>query len=158
VLTSLNNFNRYFLDWYPGAIGVKTGQTDAAGFCVVEEAQRGRRRMLAVVLDGANSYQTAGFLLDRGFATPVASEHSDPELPPVDEPYPPPKHPILRHAAFGGLTAATAGGDPSSVNRPTARDYEIGGGILGVVLAIAVIVVIWARRSRPVGAHVAGRR
>jgi D-alanyl-D-alanine carboxypeptidase (penicillin-binding protein 5/6) len=152
VLTSLNNFNRYFLDWYPGAIGVKTGETDAAGFCVVEEAERGGRRMLAVVLGGENSYQTAGFLLDQGFATPVRSERADPALPPVDEPYPPPKHPILRQAALGDLAVAAAI-DPSTANRPRARDYEIGGGVLGVVLLIAAAVLIRARRRRPLGAH-----
>ena len=91
----LKNQNLYFLQWYPGAIGVKTGLTDAAGFCVIEEAVRGGRHMMAVVLDGASSYQTAGDLLDEGFAMPVAEEpRTNPVLPRVTEPHKPAPKPV----------------------------------------------------------------
>jgi D-alanyl-D-alanine carboxypeptidase len=91
--------NLYFLQNYAGAIGVKTGYTDAAGFCVVEEAVRDGRHMLAVVLNGESSYQTAEDLLNRGFATPVGAESDDPELPAVHQPEPPAPPPIHVAAA-----------------------------------------------------------
>ena len=95
----LKNQNLYFLQWYPGAIGVKTGLTDAAGFCVIEEAVRGGRHMMAVVLDGSSSYQTAGDLLDEGFAMPVAEEpRTNPVLPRVTEPHKPAPKPVAARA------------------------------------------------------------
>jgi len=57
------------LNWYRGAIGVKTGTTDQAGGCVVAAARRGGHVILAVVL-GAGDYdrfQDAARLLDFAF-------------------------------------------------------------------------------------------
>lgn len=42
---------RYFYDKFPGADGVKTGYTRAAGHCFVGSATRDGRRLLSVVLD-----------------------------------------------------------------------------------------------------------
>jgi D-alanyl-D-alanine carboxypeptidase len=57
---------------YPGADGMKTGFTCAAGFNVVASATRGGRRLIAVVL-GASSARgrtaEAAAMFDRGFAT-----------------------------------------------------------------------------------------
>ncbi len=66
------NLNR--LLWsYPGAIGVKPGYTEGAGYCLAAAATRGGRTVLAVVL-GTNQHFTDGAaLLDFGFrhlATP----------------------------------------------------------------------------------------
>jgi D-alanyl-D-alanine carboxypeptidase (penicillin-binding protein 5/6) len=154
ILTSILNFKRYFLNTYPGAIGVKTGLTDAAGFCVVEEAQRGRRHMLAVVLGGANSYQTAGYLLDQGFATPARSESASlPKLPPVVQPYPPPRPPHLKQAALGNDAALAAA--PSSATKPKGTDYALGAAVLVTAVAVALTVIGRVRRRlhRPVGRH-----
>jgi D-alanyl-D-alanine carboxypeptidase (penicillin-binding protein 5/6) len=62
--------NRNALLWlYPGAIGVKTGFTSAAGFNVVAAADRGDQRLLAVVLgEPAEPFSDAAALLDYGFA------------------------------------------------------------------------------------------
>lgn len=151
VLTSLGNFNGFFLSTYPGAIGVKTGQTDSAGFCVVEEAKRGSRRMMAVVLGGENSYQTAAYLLNAGFATPLRAEpKSDPQLPPVTEPYPPPRAPVVREASIGRASAAA---DPPSATKPKPRDYALGGAVLVTAIAVAWTAVQRTRRRPPVGAH-----
>jgi D-alanyl-D-alanine carboxypeptidase (penicillin-binding protein 5/6) len=62
--------NRNALLWlYPGAIGVKTGFTTAAGFCVVATADRGNGRLLAVVLgDRSEAFSEAATLLNFGFA------------------------------------------------------------------------------------------
>lgn len=62
--------NRNVLLWlYPGAIGVKTGFTSAAGFCVVATAVRGNERLLAVVLgEPGEPFSDAAALLNFGFA------------------------------------------------------------------------------------------
>jgi serine-type D-Ala-D-Ala carboxypeptidase (penicillin-binding protein 5/6) len=63
--------NRNALLWlYRGAIGVKTGYTSAAGFCLVAAAERGGRRLLAVVLgdpSGDATFDDSAALLDFGF-------------------------------------------------------------------------------------------
>ncbi|WP_347490875.1 D-alanyl-D-alanine carboxypeptidase family protein [Desulfoscipio sp. XC116] len=62
----LQNTNK--LLWqYPGADGVKTGTTVAAGKCLVASATRGHRHLLAVVLNGSNRFADAGQMLDYGF-------------------------------------------------------------------------------------------
>jgi D-alanyl-D-alanine carboxypeptidase (penicillin-binding protein 5/6) len=68
----LQNLNE-LLRAYPGAIGVKTGYTEAAGNCVVGAATRGNSWLLAVVLgDPAHTRWRAAYadikkLLDYGF-------------------------------------------------------------------------------------------
>ncbi|HEX8986631.1 MAG TPA: D-alanyl-D-alanine carboxypeptidase family protein [Rhodocyclaceae bacterium] len=63
--------NRNRLLWLdPSVDGVKTGHTEAAGFCLIASAKRGSRRLLSVVL-GANSdalrAQESQKLLNFGF-------------------------------------------------------------------------------------------
>lgn len=62
--------NRNALLWlYPGAIGVKTGYTRAAGFSIVAGAQRDGVRLVAVVLGSQGElFSTAATLLNHGFA------------------------------------------------------------------------------------------
>jgi len=62
--------NRNVLLWlYPGALGVKTGFTSAAGFCVVGAAARGGVRLLSVVLgEPGEPFSDAAALLNYGFA------------------------------------------------------------------------------------------
>jgi D-alanyl-D-alanine carboxypeptidase (penicillin-binding protein 5/6) len=60
------------LGHYPGAIGIKTGATKAAGFCLLFEATRGGRTLIGVVLhSSATSQATAASdarkMLDWGF-------------------------------------------------------------------------------------------
>jgi D-alanyl-D-alanine carboxypeptidase len=68
VVHSVDRRNR-LLDLYPGATGLKTGLTDAAGRCLVASATRDGRTMVAVLFDAPDMYLTAAALLDRGFAT-----------------------------------------------------------------------------------------
>jgi len=58
------------LESYPGATGVKTGQTREAGFCLVAAAARGEESLIAVVLKSTekSGWQDARNLLDYGFA------------------------------------------------------------------------------------------
>lgn len=62
--------NRNALLWlYPGALGVKTGFTSAAGFCMVATADRQDERLLAVVLgEPGEAFSDAAALLNYGFA------------------------------------------------------------------------------------------
>jgi D-alanyl-D-alanine carboxypeptidase (penicillin-binding protein 5/6) len=64
----LKNSN-LLLDKYPGAIGVKTGQTREAGFCLVAAAERGKKTLIAVILKSSQSsvWTDADTLLDYGF-------------------------------------------------------------------------------------------
>ena len=61
------------LTLYPGADGIKTGRTTAAGWCIVASATRNNRRIIATVLgapteEARNAAATA--LLDWGFTQP----------------------------------------------------------------------------------------
>lgn len=59
------------LGTYPGATGVKTGFTEAAGWSLVASAERDGRELVAVVLDsrsGEARFEDAARLLDFGFA------------------------------------------------------------------------------------------
>ncbi|HYZ56089.1 MAG TPA: serine hydrolase [Streptosporangiaceae bacterium] len=57
---------------YPGAIGIKTGSTNAAGYCLLFEARHGSRSLIGVVLDSsattrAVSFSDAEQILNWGF-------------------------------------------------------------------------------------------
>jgi D-alanyl-D-alanine carboxypeptidase (penicillin-binding protein 5/6) len=66
--SELKNSN-LLLENYPGAIGVKTGQTREAGFCLVAAAERGEESFIAVILKSPekSGWQDARALLDYGF-------------------------------------------------------------------------------------------
>jgi len=55
------------LKTYPGANGVKTGYTDAAGDCLVAGAKRGGVQLIAVILNDDYRWDDAAKLLDYGF-------------------------------------------------------------------------------------------
>jgi len=63
--------NRNALLWlYPGAMGVKTGYTSAAGFCLVAAAERDGLRLVGVVLGAPReAFTDAATVLDHGFVT-----------------------------------------------------------------------------------------
>jgi len=65
---TLKNSND-LLDNYPGAIGVKTGSTREAGFCLVGAAARGTETFIAVILKSSEKavWEDARILLDHGF-------------------------------------------------------------------------------------------
>jgi len=66
-LTSLNQL----LGSYPGADGVKTGTTPAAGEVLVGSATRDGHRLLVVVMASEDRYADARVVLDNGFANDV---------------------------------------------------------------------------------------
>jgi D-alanyl-D-alanine carboxypeptidase (penicillin-binding protein 5/6) len=66
----IQNINRFVRE-YPGALGVKTGYTDEAGFCLAAAAERRGKKLIAIVLGCASSqsrYNDAIRLLEQGFA------------------------------------------------------------------------------------------
>jgi D-alanyl-D-alanine carboxypeptidase (penicillin-binding protein 5/6) len=63
---TLRNRN-HLLGRYPGATGVKTGYTEAAGRCLIALAERGDTRVLLVMLHARNRWQDAAAMLDRAF-------------------------------------------------------------------------------------------
>ena len=69
-VTMLTNTNKLIRN-YDGCDGIKTGFTNAAGFCLSASAQKGDTRMIAVVLGGADSktrFAEAEKLLNYGFS------------------------------------------------------------------------------------------
>ncbi len=63
---SISNTND-LLGFYPGANGIKTGTTDAAGKCLVGSALRSGRELIAVVLHSGDRSGDCRKLLDYGF-------------------------------------------------------------------------------------------
>jgi len=63
----ITNTNR-LLTRYPGANGVKTGYTEAAGECLVAAARRGGVQLIAVVFKSERRWDDAAALLDYGFS------------------------------------------------------------------------------------------
>jgi D-alanyl-D-alanine carboxypeptidase (penicillin-binding protein 5/6) len=53
---------------FPGADGVKTGTTNAAGKCVVASATRDGRQLIAVILKSSGRWEDASQLLNWGFS------------------------------------------------------------------------------------------
>jgi serine-type D-Ala-D-Ala carboxypeptidase (penicillin-binding protein 5/6) len=64
----LYNNNPLLRTGYAGAIGIKTGYTDAAGRCLIAAALRNGRRLGVVLLHSPDPGKQARQLLDRGFA------------------------------------------------------------------------------------------
>lgn len=63
----LYNHNK-LLGMYDGAVGVKTGYTDAAGRCLVSAAERDGMMFIAVTLNDKDDWNTHVQLLDKAFA------------------------------------------------------------------------------------------
>lgn len=100
-----SNHNEGFLTTYPGAIGMKTGQTDNAGRTLVTAATRNGRTLIAVVLNTWDDTGWSGSLLDQGFTTPAGAPGTGETIPKVrtvtaDQ----------RRAALVGLPAALGTG------------------------------------------------
>jgi D-alanyl-D-alanine carboxypeptidase len=85
-IAEVANTNRRFLDSYPGADGIKTGYTVAAGYNLVASAQRGEVRIIATVFGGtstADRNARVSRLLDIGFARAPARAQVQWQAPPA---------------------------------------------------------------------------
>lgn len=77
---TLNNTNQ-LLYTFPGADGIKTGTTNAAGKCLAASATVDGRQLIAVVLNSSNRFYDASRLLRWGFhhtVTTMAVKPNDP--------------------------------------------------------------------------------
>ena len=82
---SLSNTNK-LIRFYDGATGLKTGSTDAAGYCISATAERGGMELIAVVLGGETSqqrFEDAKTLLNYGFSTYALADVTPTEIPSV---------------------------------------------------------------------------
>jgi D-alanyl-D-alanine carboxypeptidase (penicillin-binding protein 5/6) len=66
---------------YPGADGIKTGTTNAAGKCLVASASRIDRQLIAVVLKSSDRIGDCTRLLDYGFQASSLKKIVDSKLP-----------------------------------------------------------------------------
>jgi D-alanyl-D-alanine carboxypeptidase (penicillin-binding protein 5/6) len=141
--------NRNILLWlYRGAIGVKTGYTSAAGFCLVAAAERGGRRLLTVVLgdpSGDASFDDSAALLDFGFRAfrRVELAGKGDRLPPI-----PVGTGAMAVEAGANLTSLL----PASSARKVARSVRVRPGLqLPLTVGTRVGSVRFALRGRTVG-------
>ena len=83
----LANTNK-LIRFYEGATGLKTGSTDAAGYCLSATAERDGMELIAVVLKADTSekrFESAKSLLNYGFANYTLTDvYPGQALPPVD--------------------------------------------------------------------------
>ena len=79
----LSNTNK-LIRFYDGATGLKTGSTDAAGYCISATAEREGMELIAVVLGGETSqqrFEDAKTLLNYGFSTYALADVTPAEKP-----------------------------------------------------------------------------
>lgn len=147
--------NLHFLLSYPGAIGIKTGFTDAAGYCSMEEAVRDGRHMVAVVLHSNNPDAVAADLITHGFATTVSSEAAHPLLPRVTQPEPVPPPPAASPPSSPPSTAGlkVAALRPGRSPAGASHGWIEVLGAAGVVAGVGVWTRRWVRRRPDSGAH-----
>jgi serine-type D-Ala-D-Ala carboxypeptidase (penicillin-binding protein 5/6) len=150
----LTNHNKFFLTTYAGAIGMKTGYTSRAGYCLIAAARRDGRTMLAVVLHGNNPNQTARDLLDKGFATPLDAEptadrlpvvHLGPATPPTTSP--PPTTPTTTPPASVALPTQVKRAPGHSTDSLLVSSWSMGAAGL-VVLIVLLLAWRTVRRRR----------
>lgn len=78
----LYNNNPLLVYGYPGATGLKTGETEAAGLCLVGTAERDGVRLGVVLLHSPELGRQAEHLLDEGFAAYGVPRAPAPPVPP----------------------------------------------------------------------------
>src|SRR5262249_46871778 len=102
-LTSIN----YFIDWYPGADGVKPGWTGDAGLCLVESASRFGRHLIGVVLNTPNLDTDIRDLFNYGYGTfQWIESHPYPDTPLRTIPMGTPADPMLYFPVSGHTVRA----------------------------------------------------
>jgi D-alanyl-D-alanine carboxypeptidase len=145
------------LTTYPGALGGKTGFTDAARHAYVTAASRGGRTLVVSVLNTDNkplrSTEQARRLLDWGFTVPPSAEPVGRLVRPSEVP---PSATPTASPASGPAPSAAAPRPPSSAGVPDAGSSPLLPAALAVVLA-AVLAGAGTLISRRRNARGAGR-
>ncbi len=160
-LAQVANTNSRFLDGYPGADGIKTGFTSAAGFNLTASAERGSKRIIATVFGGTSTVQRNAKmieLMDLGFArAPERARVVKPALPRYDRLPPEPAQVAEAEAAPDGSGRVAAGrilrvtgavtrsprprprpGAPSAEPPPDALIAAIEGSVSAAIAEVAV--------------------
>lgn len=106
----LVNHNK-ILETFPGATGLKTGYTRAAGHTLMASAERDGRRLLAVVIGAVQQYEVAAALLNQGFNTSPGTEGTGEVLPETSFaraqiPTPPEQETVDEAGSTGGMWSA----------------------------------------------------
>jgi D-alanyl-D-alanine carboxypeptidase len=78
----LYNNNPLLIYKYPGVTGMKTGETEAAGRCLVATAERHGVRLGVVLLHSPDPGTQAAYLLNRGFEG-IYHQAPVPQVPPI---------------------------------------------------------------------------
>ncbi|MEM8539128.1 MAG: D-alanyl-D-alanine carboxypeptidase, partial [Pseudomonadota bacterium] len=124
------------LSTYPGADGIKTGYTRAAGYNLVASARKGRKRVLAVLFGGRSSGDRArkvARLLDIGFArAPNSAKRVKPR-----------RQELVVAAGKGRKGSGAVKRAPMPAIRPNMR--------ASVAAALAQVVTSQAQASQPKG-------
>lgn len=137
----LENDNKLLYN-YPGALGGKTGYTDDAGQTFVGAADRGGRRLVAILLHGTRvpiaPWEQAARLLDYGFATPPGTKvgtliEPDPSL---TQRKPDAKHPAAAQA-LDGLPPVDA------------LPIRVGVGVVGAAIVLSLMLAARSINRRP---------
>jgi D-alanyl-D-alanine carboxypeptidase len=155
------NVNR-LLYQYEGIIGGKTGIETRSGLCLIELAERGGRRVLAIVLNAPRWYDDATALLDYGFGegrqqsseslAPFGAASPATGLPvtamtasvqPTVAPEPVPSAPAAPVAAMPAV-AATPEAMTAATNVPAPAGEAAGGQPLASVAAPAADSGLWS--------------
>ena len=132
-VAEVRHTNSRFLDSYPGADGIKTGFTNAAGFNLSASAQRGQERIIATVFGGTSTAQRNGKikeLMDLGFNRAPGSAPLQRPEPPAAAPAPAPAAAALVASSVGPATNGGAGktirvsGRVTRSLRPAARPAQ----------------------------------
>ncbi len=76
----VENRNEFLESGYPGANGIKTGMTQAAGDCLVASAERDGKLMIVAVYDDDERWQDVKTWLDYGFAVAAQNAKYEAEL------------------------------------------------------------------------------
>lgn len=150
-IAEVNNTNRRFLDAYPGADGIKTGFTNAAGYNLVASAERGSVRIIATVFGGtstANRNARVSQLLDLGFTQARANvafrppgevgyfQNSSPTPAPANTNTAPPSD------AIAAARTIRVTGQVQSAPRPVARPPMTGDALVAAVSADVIESVL----------------
>jgi serine-type D-Ala-D-Ala carboxypeptidase (penicillin-binding protein 5/6) len=140
--SALVNTNK-LIRFYQGATGLKTGSTDAAGYCLSATAERDGMELIAVVLQGQTSaqrFEDAKKLLNYGFSSyALVRAGADRVLPPVPVTLGVRKtvQPVLEQSALLLPRDQAAGAEQTVVLAPSAAAPVARGDPLGTLTVTA---------------------
>lgn len=131
--------HNHLLTSVSGCDGMKTGFITAGGFSIVATAQRGGRRVIAVVLGSRDRKvrdATAAELISKGFAA----------LPPLP---PPPPVPVVTNVAPAATNAEpSVPVEPEADDTPHSQGLKMAGfGLVGGLIVLGVVGLVLKRRN-----------